>query len=287
MGNLNIRGLVGRCTFISIVSALFVSVTIIAFQEVLIFSMVLYPFKATCPKDMICEMLTMQDGVTLELWKGEARSSGALFRDAPVAIIFRGNGGTLARTEFLQKWLSETGVSTYVLDYPGYGNSSGWPEEHKIYDYASEAADIVMTREGVGPDQVIVVGLSLGSGFAANLASKIQPRLLLILAGYADLGLVIRENDNWLYRQLSSFLRFEVPTSKYISQLKNTSVIAVHGDHDQVIPFEHLELNRIAYHGNGQFRTIVMTGNGHNDIFNGLKTRLLSTIVETWSPVGQ
>lgn len=279
---IELKWVVRRFLIILFLSAIFVPCAVVLFQETLIFPMLLVSAKADCPPDRQCELLALSDGTKLELWKKKAEPSGVLVADKAVALIFRGNGGTLAEFGFLQKWLAKAGVTAYLLDYPGHGKSTGWPSEERIYQYARETADVIMHREGIGADNLVLIGVSVGSGVAAYLASELQPALLIILEGYSGLTQLVKQNYNPLFRSLTPFLRFRFPTSEYISKLKKTSFLAIHGELDQVTPVSHLAHLVESYQGEGVTSSILIPGRDHTNLFNGLEPLFLSHTIALW-----
>ncbi|MGH9465644.1 MAG: alpha/beta hydrolase, partial [Thermoanaerobaculia bacterium] len=89
----------------------------------------------------------------------------------PAVVFFHGNGenlGTLARSGTLEE-LSKLGASALVLDYPGYGRSSGRPSEEGIVAAGAAALDWLTAQHPRRP--LVAMGWSLGAAVAVQLAA--------------------------------------------------------------------------------------------------------------------
>jgi len=108
-------------------------------------------------------------------------------------------GRTIARA------LCRTGVHTFMVQLPGYGERSATrPDaEQQLAEGIQQGvadtrrtADVVRTIDGVDPNRVSVLGVSLG-GFIATLAGSLDDcfdRHFILMAG-ADLPLMFRDGQ--------------------------------------------------------------------------------------------
>jgi pimeloyl-ACP methyl ester carboxylesterase len=76
--------------------------------------------------------------------------------------------------------LRRSGFNVLEIDYRGFGLTPGRPSEAGMYDDA-EAAYQALLRRGVGPNRIILLGHSLGSGPAVLLATR-HPAAALVLS---------------------------------------------------------------------------------------------------------
>jgi fermentation-respiration switch protein FrsA (DUF1100 family) len=204
------------------------------------------------------------DGLTLRAaWV----SSG--LPGAKVAVYFHGNAEAAAQNLPLAAALADGGVDVVLAEYRGYGGQPGRPDEAGLY--ADGAALLgALAREGVTPGRLVLVGRSLGTGVAVELALRTPPSLLVLVSPYTsftDLG-----------RSLVGPLAPLVVPDRFdnlgkIARL-TCSVVIFHGTRDEVVPFRMGET--LARAGQG-VRFIPLDGRTHNDL-PGLAALLLAEI---------
>ena len=86
-----------------------------------------------------------------------------------IILYFHGNRGDLTRWGEISKWFTQFNYDVFVIDYRGYGKSSGVFNEQKMYADALLAYDYV--KKQYPEHQIVVYGRSLGSTFAAKVAA--------------------------------------------------------------------------------------------------------------------
>jgi alpha-beta hydrolase superfamily lysophospholipase len=195
------------------------------------------------------------------------RLSGLLFK-APVAkgLVFflHGNGGSLAGWGDVAATYTRLGYDVFLLDYRGYGKSGG-----TITSQAQLLADVEAAYEqvkaGYSEDAIVIAGYSLGTGPATWLASRHQPKLLLLHAPYYSLADMAARTvavwpvlPNWL-------LRYPLPTNAFIKQVQ-APIILFHGDHDELIPYNSsVQLKALA---KSSSQLITIKGAEHNGLID-------------------
>ena len=113
------------------------------------------------------------DGVKIHGWWVQRDGSPL------VTLFLHGNAGNITnRTPRIQEIVA-AGSSVLMLDYRGYGKSSGRPSEQGLYR-DSEAGFIYLLGKGYRAEQIILHGESLGTAVAIDLASR-RPCAALIL----------------------------------------------------------------------------------------------------------
>ena len=71
-----------------------------------------------------------------------------------------------------------------MIDYPGFGKSTGVFSEQLLYDWALTLYKLA--RAYYSPDSIIIYGKSMGTGIAAQLASIRDCRHLILETPYYD-----------------------------------------------------------------------------------------------------
>lgn len=186
---------------------------------------------------------------------------------SPNLIFFHGNGEIAADYDEVARLYVEGGLNLLVVDYRGYGRSTGTPTLRNMLEDAMDLMDPVsewLGREGfVSPKWVM--GRSLGSCPAIHVAQHRADLLagLVVESGFADtLGL--------LYRIGFPTQQLEIPQEwrefnlEGISHVKIPTLI-IHGEWDQIIP---LRDGAALYQACGAARKqlIIIPRAGHNDL---------------------
>jgi pimeloyl-ACP methyl ester carboxylesterase len=192
------------------------------------------------------------------------RLSAMLFQaDSAKGLVFflHGNGGSLAEWGQLAPVYQQLGYDVFMLDYRGYGKSAG-----TITSQAQLLADVEAAYQqvaaGYAPGTVVIAGYSLGTGPATWLATRHRPKLVLLHAPYYSMADMAAHTiaiwpllPGWL-------LRYPLPTNEFITQA-NVPVVLVHGDHDQLIPYNSSVRLRALQPG---ARLLTVPGAGHNGL---------------------
>ena len=87
-------------------------------------------------------------------------------------VFLYGIGMTVAGTWPVRRWLGGAGYGVACVEYAGFGVSSGAPSEFGCYRSADAAVTYLQRQASIAPDQIALVGWSLGSAVAIDLASR-------------------------------------------------------------------------------------------------------------------
>ncbi|RYZ94642.1 MAG: alpha/beta fold hydrolase, partial [Sphingobacteriaceae bacterium] len=158
---------------------------------------------------------------------GRGTLSGLLFKaDKPKGLVFylHGNGGALDTWGELAPRYTDLNYDMFILDYPGYGKSSGHlNNEKEMFDAVQTAYDTIKTA--YHENKIIVLAHSIGTGPAAWLASQNHPEKLILLAPYYSIGDMMDQRYPFL---LHFLCKYSFATYQYIPQVK-APVIIFHG----------------------------------------------------------
>ena len=81
----------------------------------------------------------------------------------PAVIYFHGNGELIDEMSPELDHLRKVGCGVLLVEYPGYGRSSGRPHQRSLDETALAAYDMLVQRPEVDPLRVVSFGYSLGS----------------------------------------------------------------------------------------------------------------------------
>lgn len=182
----------------------------------------LYPIQQPgyAANDPRISYLETEDGVKLAI--RELRAAG----NRHAVLFSHGNAEDIGTAEFSLRELHGFGVDVVAYDYRGYGHSAGKPSEPGTYRDI-EAVYHHMRREYANQG-IVVMGRSLGGGPSTELARRQPVAGLVLESTYTSILDVVKLG--WLgkiYHNLGKIDHVDCP------------VFIVHGDRDQVIPFEH------------------------------------------------
>jgi pimeloyl-ACP methyl ester carboxylesterase len=188
--------------------------------------------------------------------------NGVLFKaDSTKGVIFylHGNAGALNSWGDVAKTYTDMHYDVFMLDYRGYGKSEGYiTSQRQFFEDVQLAYDYI--KKKYPEKEIIVLGYSIGTGAAANIAANNHPRLLILQAPYYSLTDMMRHN----YPIIPAFiLKYKFETNKYIQNCK-IPIVIFHGDADGVIYYQSsLKLRALL---NTTDTLITLHNQGHNGI---------------------
>lgn len=198
-------------------------------------------------------MLRTADGETLAGW----------FIPAPAArgtlLYLHGNGGNIGHRLDQIEVFHRLGLNVFIIDYRGYGASSGKPSEQGTYQDALAAWHWLMEEKRVAPERIVLFGESLGGAIAAWLAARQPPAGLVIYASFTS----VPEMAQALYPMFpaSRLVRYRYDTRAALGSV-TCPLLILHSPEDEIIPFSHgqalLEAAR-------EPKRLVELRGGHND----------------------
>lgn len=200
--------------------------------------------------------------VSIPTADGEA-INGLFFRsrkDTRGAVLyFHGNRGNLSRWGHMHRPFTDRGYDVLLIDYRGYGKSTGKPSEAGLYQ-DGEAA-LQWLRQHHRLEQIIFYGRSLGSGVAAYLASRHTPKSLILETPYDVLPNVIQHQV--MLPLPGGIFRHHFPNLRYVPEAK-CPIHILAGTHDQLIPLRlSLQLKPLL---RAPSDFLVIQGAGHHNL---------------------
>lgn len=179
-----------------------------------------------------------------------------------------------------------------VFDYRGFANSPGQPSEHGLYADARGAYKFAITELGWKPAQIILWGRSLGGAVAIRLAYELQAETrreslkdgapaaaLLLEAPFLSIGEMGQHYYPWLLKP--EWFAYTIMDNGKLAADLTLPVIHIHGDKDEIIPFQQGEQLHKAFKGPKQF--VRLEGVMHNNIWHDeARTRQLDHDLNTF-----
>lgn len=189
-------------------------------------------------------------------------------------IYFHGNMNNIAYYAPFANNFTRYGYEVWMMDYPGYGKSTGELTEDILYTEADEVYKMVKAA-GFTADSIIIYGKSLGTGIATQLASRRNCKRLILESPYYSIPNVAAHYA-WMY-PVDWMTEFKIPTNEYIQKV-TAPVTIFHGTDDATIPYSNTkDLQPLLKPGD---EVITIEGGGHNDLngFPEMKNKLDSLL---------
>ncbi len=197
---------------------------------------------------------TTPDGEKLNAWffpsKGAKKS----------LLFFHGNAGNISHRLEKISIFKKLGLQVFIIDYRGYGKSSGKPSENGIYLDAQAAYDYLVKEKKFSPDNIILFGESLGAQAAVDLASKNQVGAIILEGNFTSAKDMSRE----IYPFLPTiFLSVKFDSLSKIAKV-NCPKLMIHSRNDEIVPFR---LGEKLFNAAGGPKTFLAIYGGHNSSF--------------------
>lgn len=177
------------------------------------------------------EQVTYRTGDGLDITAGHRAAAP----DKPTILYFHGNGTDWVSSVVATDRMVSEGFGVLAAEYRGYRGNPGSPSEQGLY-MDGRAALRFLAERGVQADDIILIGNSIGSGVAVQLASEQAPRALILISPFASMRQLVGEKVRWLPTSL--LLRSRYENAAKIAQI-DAPVVILHGDADTLIPDAH------------------------------------------------
>lgn len=172
--------------------------------------------------------LETRDGAVINalLFKPKGESKGIVF-------YLKGNSKSIKGWGKFAVDFTRHNYNVLMVDYRGFGKSTGRRSQKAIKRDLQEVYNKI--KEETSENRIIVYGRSLGSGFAAKLASMNSPKMLILDAPYYSLTKVTARYAPFM--PLSILIKYPLPTYKWLKYVQ-CPIHIIHGTNDTLIPYK-------------------------------------------------
>ena len=213
-------------------------------------SQIYFPVRESDPPGAAAIRLAMADGAELKIWVVPRPGARAL-------VYFGGNAEDVAGNlpDFAAAFAAH---SLYLVNYRGYGGSTGSPSEAALLADATAIYDHLGGRH----PEISVIGRSLGSGVAVQLASVRNVHRLVLVTPYDSLVNVASEHFRYL--PVGWLMRDRYESAKRVPAVRAPTLVVIAGA-DEIIPRGRSEALVAAFPA-AQVRSEVLPGATHNGL---------------------
>jgi uncharacterized protein len=196
------------------------------------------------------ELRVKCQGATLKIW--------ALHADSQAAVIYFGGNAEDVGANLADFDVAFADRAVYLVNYRGYGGSTGRPSEAALTADAEAVYDWAAVRHNC----ITVMGRSLGSAVATALAARRPIERLVLVTPFDSIANVAAEHFFWL--PVRRLLKDRYDSRARIAKVRSP-VLALVAEHDEVVSRARSDA-LIAAIPAALRRTFVVAGATHNDI---------------------
>jgi len=177
-----------------------------------------------------------------------------------LVIYFHGNAGNLYHRFDHATKLYDIGQDVLLISYRGYAKSTGRPNEEGIYIDAGSAINYAIDSLGYEEEKITLFGRSLGSTVAIHVAQNRTFKGLILVTPLTSGKEMATAMGLGLFRFMAG------NSYNSLEKIKNirSKILIIHGDKDQLVPYEMGRKLYDAFKGTKHFTTIKQ--GGHNDL---------------------
>jgi uncharacterized protein len=150
-----------------------------------------------------------------------------------IVLYFHGNRKNINRYAPNATNFTRNGYEVWMIDYPGYGKSTGKRTEQMLYDDALIFYKMAISR--VSAEHILIYGKSLGTGIAAQLASVRDCKRLILETPYYSMD-ALAKHYFFMY-PVMPMTKYAMPTYQHFEYI-NAPITIFHGTNDGVIPYK-------------------------------------------------
>ena len=210
---------------------------------------------------------------SIETRTGDGLRLAALYRPAGpgrrTIVFFHGNGDNLAGAAEATRGLAAGGNGVLLVEYRGYAGNPGSPGEAGFYSDGEAAMDW-LAGTGVAPSQIVIIGNSIGSGPATEMAVRHPVAGLILVSGFSSLPDVAGAHVRWL--PVRSLVRDRFANAAKIARVDG-QVLILHGDRDALVSVA----NARRLHAARPRSTLeIVPGAGHELVYSEVAQRAMA-----------
>ncbi|WP_088892211.1 alpha/beta hydrolase [Leptolyngbya ohadii] len=209
--------------------------------------------------------LPIENAIVTGWWIPAARD----VQNAPVLLYFHGNASNIGDLVNRAARFHQMGLSVLLVDYRGYGASTGgFPSEESVYEDAIASWDYLTQKRQIPPERIFLFGQSIGGAVAIDLASRQSQ------SGRVPGGIIVESTFSSLrdMTDVAGYSRF-LPidlllTQRFDSLAKVRSlkapILLIHGTDDRTVP---TTMSQRLYEAASQPKQLLLIpGANHNDV---------------------
>lgn len=184
--------------------------------------------------------------------------------DKEKAILYLGgrSESVIQTADIFKNIFSE--FTIYLLNYRGYGSSSGEPSQEALYKDARVVYDFIQSYH----KNISIIGRSLGTGIATYLSSMKEPDKLVLVTPYDSI--LHMAQDKYPIYPIKYLLKEKFNSDEYSRNIKNVPTLIFLVDGDLIVPYKY-SISLINAFDSKQVNVYMVNNTTHKDVINTLE----------------
>jgi uncharacterized protein len=158
-------------------------------------------------------------------------------KGAKTLLYLHGNSANVSKEAERASLFHKLGLSIFLIDYRGFGESTGdFPSEAQVYEDAEAAWQYLIQKQKTRPEEIFIYGHSLGGAIAIELALH-HPEIPGLIVESAFTKAIELAVENWWthYIPLDLLFNQRFDSMRKVESLK-MPILFIHGTADAMIP---------------------------------------------------
>ncbi|WOH37917.1 alpha/beta hydrolase [Thalassotalea fonticola] len=167
--------------------------------------------------------------------------------------FLHGNAQNISQHLASVYWLPEQGYQVFLLDYRGYGKSTGTPLLSDVLTDINVGFEYIVNHPGTQNKPLYILGQSLGasmSGFLVGSQPKMRDKLSAVIldsafSSYADASQHVA-SQSWVTWLIQYPVVWSMPDDfdliDVVDKISPTPLLIIHGKQDRIIPYQHSQI---------------------------------------------
>ncbi|MEN4758997.1 alpha/beta fold hydrolase [Chryseobacterium sp. C39-AII1] len=159
-------------------------------------------------------------------------------------LFFHGAGGNVSSYTFMIKPLVDDGFQIVMVDFRGYGKSTGVPTHLNVAEDGQKFFDIITKREDVKNTKILLYGASLGSQIATHLARANKDKIsgLIIDGGMSSFADIASAFTPQFKDMIDKVLGNVYSAKEDIKFTQGLPKLFIYSKNDKTVPYSQGEL---------------------------------------------
>jgi len=155
-------------------------------------------------------------------------------------IFYHGTSGNISLNTYVAKLLTNEGFQVFMIDFRGYGKSTGKPTHLNIANDAQTIFDKIIVKDEFRNYPIIIYGASIGTQIATKITSDNKDKVsALILDGamssFTDMALLSVPEEQ--KEMISTYVTSPYSALEAIKHLSSIPKLFIHSKGDKSVPF--------------------------------------------------
>ncbi|MCL1875043.1 MAG: alpha/beta hydrolase [Synergistaceae bacterium] len=149
-------------------------------------------------------------------------------------LFFHGNAGNISHRGDTIRIFNSLGMSVFIIDYRGYGESKGSPSINGVGQDALAAWNWLVSEKRIPAQKILIFGRSLGGAVAVELMKHVRPKAAILestfsalsdMAGFDFLSPIVSLLVGGAWNSAQTAVNIDTPT------------LCIHSPEDNVVPY--------------------------------------------------